>query len=85
MKAAGLTLQKWGKNSSGDCVLPLGKLHMQEVLELVTNFTPVLLQFCAERKMLCLRQALSLGAKTLFLCFKVYLNNKLCFRSDIIN
>lgn len=58
---------------------------MQEVLELVTNLTPVLLQFCAERKMLSLRQAVSLGAKTLFLCSKVYSNNKLCFRSDIIS
>lgn len=66
MKAAGLTIQKRGKNSSGDCALPIGKLHMQEVLELDTHPAPALLQSCAERKMLCLRQAQSLGAKTLF-------------------
>lgn len=74
-----------GRTAQEICVLPLGKLYTEEVLELVTSLAPALLKSCAERKMLCLRQALSLGAKTLFLCFKVYLNNKLCFRSDIIN
>lgn len=59
---------------------------MQEVLELVTNLAPAPLKnLVLEEEMFCLKQALSLGGKTLLLCFKVYLNNKLCFRSDIIN